>query len=147
MLARTIEGYSDYTIDTDGRVFDRRLCKYVKKQKDIAGNTIVRLVNDSSTVDYCTVQELLADAYHPNKTGQQHSAASAKKHTHTLALTENKVAAIKAALHRGVKVSALSKQYKVCTNTVVCIQQGKTWAHVDATAMIAKLTMPDSVWG
>jgi len=146
VLARTIEGYSDYTIDTEGRVFDKRLCKYVKKQKDKAGNIVVRLVNGSASITYCTVQSLLVQAYPPNRVEQPHSAASAKKHSHTLALTAHKVAAIKAALHRGVKVGKLAKQYKVCVNTIVCIEQGKTWAHVDATAMIAKVTLPDSVW-
>jgi hypothetical protein len=145
-MGKVIEGYSDYTIDTEGRVFDKLLCKYVTKQKDKSGNTVVRLVNSNASITYCTVQALLGKAYPPNRIEQPHSAASAKKHSHALALTAHKVAAIKAALHRGVKVGKLAKQYKVCVNTIVCIEKGKTWVHVDATAMIAKVTLPDSVW-
>ena len=62
-------------------------------------------------------------------------------------LTDLKVLNIKVLLSQGVKRKALAKRFRVPAREIRDIDNGVRWAHVDATAMIAKLTMPDSVWG
>jgi hypothetical protein len=61
-------------------------------------------------------------------------------------LTESQALSIKVMLSMGRRKTAIARHFKVTYNTVHAISRGVTWANLDATAMIAKVTLPDSVW-
>ena len=62
-------------------------------------------------------------------------------------LTEAQAMHIKVLLSKGRSKTSIARSFKVTYNTILAISSGKAWASLDATARIAELSLPASVWG